>query len=79
MQAVDVWVVKSRHKQRSPTVQITAASRHDVRHTDSCIFCFSVLMLLISPGDVAGQLVMCFKPASGKQAIYGTTGDSVKL
>lgn len=79
MQAVDVWVVKPRDKQRPPAVQISAASRYNIRHTDCCVVCFGVLMLLISSGDVAGQLVMCFIPASGKQAIYGTNGNSTHL
>lgn len=69
MQAVNVWVVKPRDKQRSPTVQVSVATGHNLRHTDSCLFCFGVLMLFISPGDMAGKLVMCFIPALGKQVL----------
>ena len=64
MQAVDVWVVKPRDEQRSATVQVSVAARYDLRHTDSCVLCSGVLMLFIPPGDMAGQLVMCFVPAS---------------
>lgn len=70
MQAVNVWVVQPGDKQRSPTVQVSVAPRHDFRYTDSCVFCFGVLMLFISPGNMGGQLVMCFIPAPGKQALY---------
>ena len=70
VQAVDVWVVKPRDKQRSPAVQIPLAARDDFRHTDSCVLCLGVLMLLIPPGNMTGQLVMRFVPAYPRKAPY---------
>lgn len=69
MQAVDVWVVQPRNKQGSPTIQVSVAARHDLRHTDCCILCSGALMLFIPSGNMAGQLVMCLVPASGEQAL----------